>query len=232
MAARPSWRSRRRGSSRSAAQAGLGCSACGAVTGWWRCSAPVQSGGRAVRGDLDGIRTAAERGGNGVVAVWLYGSAARGKDRAASDVEIAVVAEGRTLPQVEEAMREALRDAEDALAFAASVLAVDVDDVRAPRPRERPLVGNGGAGRPAGRRRFAQQVAGRQIRRPRQSAGPWRRREASTGCFWATAGRSPRRTACAGSLARKTPPSTEPASRAGRKPSGCSATSPSGPIAS
>lgn len=78
---------------------------------------------------IDAIRAAAERCGAGIVAVWLYGSVARGKDRAASDVDIAVVADAKALPRIEEAMREELRGAEDALAFTASVVAVDADDV-------------------------------------------------------------------------------------------------------
>jgi predicted nucleotidyltransferase len=78
---------------------------------------------------IDAIHAAAERCGAGIVAVWLYGSVARGKDRAASDVDIAVVADAKALPRIEEAMREELRGAEDALAFTASVVAVDADDV-------------------------------------------------------------------------------------------------------
>jgi predicted nucleotidyltransferase len=54
---------------------------------------------------------------------------ARGEEREASAVDIAVVGEAEDLPQIERSMREALREAEDKLAFTASVVAVDTDDV-------------------------------------------------------------------------------------------------------
>jgi predicted nucleotidyltransferase len=75
------------------------------------------------------VRAAAARSGPGVVAVWLYCSVARGHDRAASDVDLAVVAENDALRRVEETMRDEQSGSEEELAFRASVLAVDVDDV-------------------------------------------------------------------------------------------------------
>lgn len=78
---------------------------------------------------LAGIRAAAERCGEGIVAVWIYGSVARGQDGPASDVDIAVVAEPEALPQADEAMREGLASAEESLAFAASVVAVSTHDM-------------------------------------------------------------------------------------------------------
>jgi predicted nucleotidyltransferase len=78
---------------------------------------------------LEAVRAGAAGSGPGVIAVWLYGSVARGQDRAESDVDIAVVAEATAVPRVEETLREELRSAEEKLAFRASVLAVDVDDV-------------------------------------------------------------------------------------------------------
>lgn len=77
----------------------------------------------------DAVRSAAGRCGPGVVAAWLYGSVARGQDHMKSDLDIAVVAEAEVLPQVEDAMRDGLRDAEKRLAFTASVVAVDTDDI-------------------------------------------------------------------------------------------------------
>lgn len=77
---------------------------------------------------LDAVRMAAA-GCDGLVAAWLYGSAARGEDQEASDIDIAVVGEPGTAPRIEQAVRESLRDAGDRLAFHASVVAIDTDDV-------------------------------------------------------------------------------------------------------
>lgn len=66
---------------------------------------------------------------DGVMAAWLYGSVARGQDRETSDVDIAVVGEPKSLQRIEETMRETLREAEDQLAFTASVVTVDTNDV-------------------------------------------------------------------------------------------------------
>ena len=77
---------------------------------------------------LDAVRIAASRC-DGLVATWLYGSVARGEDRETSDVDIAAVGEPGNAPQMEQTMREALREAEDKLAFTASVVVVDTDDV-------------------------------------------------------------------------------------------------------
>lgn len=78
---------------------------------------------------LAGIRAAAMRAAPGVVAVWLYGSVARGQDGAASDMDLAVVAEKDARQRIEETIRDALSGFEEELAFSASVLTVDVDDV-------------------------------------------------------------------------------------------------------
>ena len=78
---------------------------------------------------LAAVRAAAARCGPGVVAVWLYGSVARGQDRVASDVDLAVVAENDALRRVEETMRDELSGSEEELAFSASVLALDEGDV-------------------------------------------------------------------------------------------------------
>jgi predicted nucleotidyltransferase len=77
---------------------------------------------------LDAVRTAAGSC-DGLVAAWLYGSAARGEDQEASDLDVAIVGEPGTAPRIEEVVREALRDAGDRLAFHASVVAIDTDDV-------------------------------------------------------------------------------------------------------
>lgn len=77
---------------------------------------------------LAAVRTAGERC-RGLVAVWIYGSVARGLDRDSSDVDIAVVGEPRDISRIEQAMREMLQEAEGRLAFTASVVAIDTNDV-------------------------------------------------------------------------------------------------------
>lgn len=78
---------------------------------------------------LTAVRAAAARSGSGVAAVWLYGSVARGQDSAASDVDLAVVAENGALRRVEETLRDELSGSEEELAFSASISAVDEGDV-------------------------------------------------------------------------------------------------------
>jgi predicted nucleotidyltransferase len=77
---------------------------------------------------LAAVRAAAERC-QGPMAAWIYGSAARGLDRETSDVDIAIVGEPDDTPRIEQTMRETLREAEDKLAFTASVVAIDTNDV-------------------------------------------------------------------------------------------------------
>jgi predicted nucleotidyltransferase len=77
---------------------------------------------------LSAIRTAADRC-VGLTAAWLHGSVARGEDRETSDVDIAVVGEPEAMPLIEQALREALVEAEERLAFRASVVAIDTRDV-------------------------------------------------------------------------------------------------------
>ncbi|HSE74539.1 MAG TPA: nucleotidyltransferase domain-containing protein [Dongiaceae bacterium] len=77
---------------------------------------------------LSAIRVATDRC-VGLTAAWLYGSVARGEDREASDVDVAVVGEPEAIPLIEQTLREALAEAEERLAFRASVVAIDTRDV-------------------------------------------------------------------------------------------------------
>lgn len=65
----------------------------------------------------------------GLTAAWLYGSVARGEDRETSDVDVAAVGEPEAIPLIEQTLREALVEAEERLAFRASVVAIDPHDV-------------------------------------------------------------------------------------------------------
>jgi predicted nucleotidyltransferase len=76
------------------------------------------------------VRAAAERCGKSVVAAWIYGSVARDEDRPGSDLDVAVVADAADVPGVQSRIGDALRDAEDRLAFSVSVVAVAADAIR------------------------------------------------------------------------------------------------------
>ena len=79
---------------------------------------------------VTGLRTASEKCGGDIIAVWIYGSVARGDDHAGSDVDIAVVAPERTAQQrVQRALIESLRAAEDRLGFVASIVVLTERDV-------------------------------------------------------------------------------------------------------
>jgi predicted nucleotidyltransferase len=77
---------------------------------------------------LSAIRVATDRC-VGLTAAWLYGSVAQGEDRETSDIDIAVVGEPEAIPLIEQTLREALVEAEERLAFRASVVAIDTRDV-------------------------------------------------------------------------------------------------------
>jgi predicted nucleotidyltransferase len=81
------------------------------------------------RSILESVRSAATEAGPGLVAVWLYGSVARGTDRAGSDVDVAVACEPGSVSSIGERLRDKLGKAEERLAFTASVSTVDTEDV-------------------------------------------------------------------------------------------------------
>jgi predicted nucleotidyltransferase len=79
---------------------------------------------------LEAIGAAAETCGPGIIiAVWIYGSVARGEDNASSDLDIALVSTPDLLQQAENAMQDALHEAAERLAFTPSLLALDTNDV-------------------------------------------------------------------------------------------------------
>lgn len=63
------------------------------------------------------------------LAAWLYGSAARGKDTALSDVDIAVVVAASVEAEERENIRERMTGAGDDLCFMASVTILDENDI-------------------------------------------------------------------------------------------------------
>jgi len=73
----------------------------------------------------------AEAADDRIVALWLFGSVARGEDTAQSDVDIALVvaAEPETVDTVADAFRAALRPHERAQAYAASVTAIPQSEI-------------------------------------------------------------------------------------------------------
>jgi predicted nucleotidyltransferase len=78
---------------------------------------------------VEAIRAAAKISGPGIIAVWVYGSVARGEDTASSDLDIALVAEPGSMAEAEAAMQDALQDAAQALAFTPSLVGLDTHDV-------------------------------------------------------------------------------------------------------
>ncbi len=73
---------------------------------------------------LNSIRTAAGHYEHSVLAAWIYGSVARGRDRSTSDLDIAVIAVAEDLSRVEAGMRQELETTELELAFTASVVVI------------------------------------------------------------------------------------------------------------
>jgi predicted nucleotidyltransferase len=65
-----------------------------------------------------------------VASLFIYGSAARGNDRPDSDLDIGLVARMESLPEVVEAVREALREPAERLGFLPNVVGLDSNDVR------------------------------------------------------------------------------------------------------
>ncbi len=87
---------------------------------------------------LEAVRAAARGYGRRILAVWIYGSAARGEDRVGSDLDIAVVAANDAVAAVSEAMRDALRPSGDRLGFVPSVVGLaPADAARFAKQRQR-----------------------------------------------------------------------------------------------
>lgn len=78
---------------------------------------------------LDSIREAAGAAGAGIVAVWLYGSVARGEDGPGSDLDLALVADSYALPALADALRDGLLAPGERLGFNPSVVALGTHDV-------------------------------------------------------------------------------------------------------
>ncbi len=81
------------------------------------------------RAILDSAKSAAAAAGSGMVALWLFGSVARGQDRADSDLDLALVAEPQALPSVADKLRDGLVAPGEKMGFTPSVVALGTDDV-------------------------------------------------------------------------------------------------------
>jgi predicted nucleotidyltransferase len=78
---------------------------------------------------LEAVRKAASSDEERPLAVWLYGSAARGEDMVGSDVDVAVVLDTTDLEQAVAVIRERLGEAEGRLGVSFSVVGLDPEDV-------------------------------------------------------------------------------------------------------
>lgn len=78
---------------------------------------------------LDSVREAARSREPGVLAVWIYGSVARGEDRPTSDLDIAVVTTEDRRGAIIDPMKEALHVSGEALGFRPSIVGITEQDV-------------------------------------------------------------------------------------------------------
>ena len=78
---------------------------------------------------LDSIREAARAWRPQPVAIWLYGSAARGDDRPGSDLDLVVITTRSPSQRELDSVRDALHAAGEALGFAASVVGLGTADI-------------------------------------------------------------------------------------------------------
>ncbi len=74
---------------------------------------------------MGGIEAAARQFGDDLVAVWIYGSAARGDDTASSDLDIAIVTKSEIDISALERVQGALRDIADRLFYKPSIVVLD-----------------------------------------------------------------------------------------------------------
>jgi predicted nucleotidyltransferase len=82
-----------------------------------------------VRNTYDAVRKAAAETFPTPLAVWLYGSVARGEDTPTSDLDVAVCAHDDEVEEVVDAMREALRPAGEQLAVRFSLVGLSPRDI-------------------------------------------------------------------------------------------------------
>lgn len=78
---------------------------------------------------LDSARQAVESAGPGLVALWLFGSVARGDDRISSDLDLALVARPEALHRLVDALRDGLVAPAERMGFSPSVVGLGIDDV-------------------------------------------------------------------------------------------------------
>lgn len=77
----------------------------------------------------EAVREAALRCRPGLLALWLYGSVARGADGPRSDLDLVAVCEPGERARISSCLLEGLRGAQNRLDFTAALVSVDTDDV-------------------------------------------------------------------------------------------------------
>ncbi|MSP02781.1 MAG: hypothetical protein EXR07_17305 [Acetobacteraceae bacterium] len=78
---------------------------------------------------LTAIETAAREAGPGLIALWIYGSVARGADRPGSDIDIAVIANEEVLSGLVQKTRDGMEGASASLGFHPAVVGLGSNDV-------------------------------------------------------------------------------------------------------
>ncbi len=84
---------------------------------------------RRFEGILDSIRDAAHSLDPGIMAVWIYGSVARGEDRPASDLDVVVVTTEERKEAIIDPLRDALSLSGEMLSFHPSVVGITAKDI-------------------------------------------------------------------------------------------------------
>jgi len=77
----------------------------------------------------DAVREAASKNAYGLLAVWIYGSFARGEDHLDSDLDIVIVVEPNNTARAANGIRDALISPGEKLGFAPSVVELERDDI-------------------------------------------------------------------------------------------------------
>lgn len=75
------------------------------------------------------LQAAAKNWGEAVLAVWIFGSVARGEDDPRSDVDIAVLVKHHAIPGITDRIMQSVISLSETFSFRPSILTIDTDDL-------------------------------------------------------------------------------------------------------